>query len=76
MELELKQTAYWDEVADKKVFSHEIDWKFLTPLLKKKSQLLDYGCGYGRLSATLSEKGFVNVTGIDSSLEMIKRAKS
>jgi len=75
MKLELEQTEYWDKVADKKEFSHEIDWDFLSPYLNQESKILDYGCGYGRLTGKILDKGFSNVIGIDNSNGMIKRAK-
>jgi ubiquinone/menaquinone biosynthesis C-methylase UbiE len=75
LKLELAQTEYWDKVADKKEFSHEIDWDFLGPFLKLESKILDYGCGYGRLTKKIADKGFANVIGVDNSRGMIKRAK-
>ena len=73
--MNLDQTAYWDKVADTKEFNHQIDWEFLSPHLNQESTILDYGCGYGRLTKTIANKGFANVTGIDNSSEMIKRAQ-
>jgi SAM-dependent methyltransferase len=75
MKLELEQTEYWDTVADTKEFHHEIDWDFLSPFLNLESQILDFGCGYGRLTKRISDKGFANVIGVDNSSGMIKRAK-
>ena len=71
----MEQTEYWDKVADKKEFSHEIDWDFLSPYLNQESKILDYGCGYGRLTKKIADKGFANVIGVDNSIGMIKRAK-
>jgi len=75
MKLELEQTEYWDKVAYKKKFNHKIDWKFLKPFLNPKSKILDCGCGYGRLTKEISDKGFTEVIGIDNSISMIERAK-
>lgn len=71
----MEQTEYWDKVADKKEFSHEIDWDLLSPYLNQESKILDYGCGYGRLTKEIAAKGFANVIGVDNSIGMIKRAK-
>lgn len=73
--MELKQTAYWDKVADTKEFNHQINWEFLSPHLNQESTILDYGCGYGRLTKIIADRGFANVIGVDNSFEMIKRAK-
>ncbi len=75
MKLELEQTEYWNRVAGKKKFSHEINWDFLSPLLTQESKILDYGCGYGRLTKEISGKCSKNVIGIDNSNGMIDRAK-
>lgn len=75
MKNKLEQTAYWDQVAENKIFSHAIDWDFLSPHLKPDSQILDYGCGYGRLTKTIFERGYTSVIGVDNSSGMIDRAR-
>ncbi len=46
------------------------------PLIKKQGNVLDIGCGSGYpIAKYLSDQGFI-VTGIDISIEMIKKAKS
>lgn len=75
MKIALQQTDYWDRVAEKKRFSHNIDWDVLSPLLKPSPKVLDYGCGYGRLTAKIVEKGYAQTVGMDSSEGMIERAK-
>ena len=76
MQLSLDQCAYWDSVAETKTFTHAIDWNGLQSLVpnKKDAKILDFGCGYDRLTADIHNHGYENVVGIDSSLQMIQRA--
>ncbi len=71
-----KQVQYWDSVADKKVFSHPIQFDILNEILKTDSKILDYGCGYGRVCNQFLEHSYENITGIDISSEMIKKGYS
>ena len=71
-----RQKAYWDSVAEKKTFTHPVAMDLLTRLAPLDAPLLDYGCGYGRSCAELADAGFTNVTGVDISLEMIRRGRS
>lgn len=50
-------------------------WKFLDPLFHSGDSILDLGCGTGADAVHFEEAG-VHVYGIDSSLEMIRIAKS
>ena len=75
MKVKLEQTAYWNKVAEEKVFGHAIDWDFLSNHINADSQILDYGCGYGRLCKTISDKGYTLVTGVDNASGMIERAQ-
>lgn len=55
-----------------------ITWPVILDFIKqygKGSRLLEYGCGTGSFAYKISQLGY-DVTGIDSSLEMIKTAKS
>jgi len=74
MRVNLNQTDYWDRVAKKKTFNHEINWNILKKYIDQKSRILDYGCGYGRTVSSLYKRGYTNLTGADSSPEMINRA--
>lgn len=69
------QQKYWNKVAWEKEFTHPLDFKSLEPLARKDSHILDYGCGYGRIIEELSIAGFTNSVGVDSSSELIKRAR-
>jgi SAM-dependent methyltransferase len=69
------QTGYWNKVAFIKTFTHPIDVSLIEKCIDNKGNVLDYGCGYGRLTKTLHEAGFKNVTGVDTSEELVKRGK-
>lgn len=70
------QSAYWDQVAHKKTFSHPVDWAIFSNLFPINYTLLDYGCGYGRILDQLHQKGYRHLIGIDYSQEMIEIAKT
>jgi SAM-dependent methyltransferase len=70
------QKEYWDEVAEIKTFTHPIDIELLNPFLNKQSIIIDFGCGYGRIVKQLSDLGFENVCGFDTSKELIARGIS
>lgn len=65
---------FWNRAAGTKQFSHPLDHERLTRALPREAVILDYGCGQGRLSRELVDRGFVNVLGIDSSPEMVRIA--
>lgn len=70
------QVSYWDRVAHEKRFSHPLraDWlaRYLT---NPAARILDYGCGYGRTLAELSNAGYAYVVGSDFSEAMLGRAR-
>jgi ubiquinone/menaquinone biosynthesis C-methylase UbiE len=67
-------TEFWNRAAATRQFTHPLDHVRLARALPRDSTILDYGCGQGRLSAELIERGFINVLGVDSSPEMIRIA--
>jgi SAM-dependent methyltransferase len=69
------QVDYWNDVAWKKEFTHTIDLARLRELLPLDSRILDFGCGYGRVCQELVQAGYRDVTGVDSSAEMIRRGR-
>jgi SAM-dependent methyltransferase len=69
------QSKYWDEVAEQKTFTHPIDKTILETFLTKQSKILDFGCGYGRILKELSDSGYMDIVGYDTSVELIKRGK-
>lgn len=70
----MKNSEFWKKQGIQKVFTHPLcrEW---TACLDKKSCVLDFGCGYGRLTPVLQEDGFSDICGYDSSPAMIDRAK-
>lgn len=69
------QVEYWNGVAASKTFTHPLDVTRLSQVVEKNGKILDFGCGYGRLCGTLSQAGYTNVLGVDSSPKMIGRAR-
>jgi len=67
------QTEYWDRAAASKTFTHPIPLPIIRNFLPLSARILDYGCGYGRTCFELSDAGYLAVSGIDISEEMIKR---
>ena len=67
------QTKYWNRVAKNKIFTHPIDTSLLLKYVSKEDRIIDYGCGYGRIVKELTENNFTNVTGFDTSNEIIER---
>ncbi len=69
------QAAYWNSVASTKQFTHPIDFGWLYKFIDKTAVIIDYGCGYGRLVSELRGVGFNNVSGFDTSIELVNRGK-
>jgi SAM-dependent methyltransferase len=69
------QHEFWDRVAGEKTFTIPVDVDLLRRHLPADARILDYGCGYGRVSAELARSGFTNIVGVDSAPAMIRRAK-
>lgn len=63
----------WDKVAAYVDFNLEFLNESFFELVPKNAKILDFGCGYGRVSNQLSQGGYFNIIGIDSSLAMIER---
>lgn len=74
MQTVISQAPYWDRVADEKRFSHPLNLTWLQRYSKQGACILDYGCGYGRTLAELSQAGFENLVGADFSQAMLTRA--
>ncbi|MEU0564646.1 class I SAM-dependent methyltransferase [Nonomuraea sp. NPDC005983] len=69
-----RQIAYWDTVGAEKTFTHPVNLDWLATV-SRQARILDYGCGYGRVMAELSEHGFSDVSGVDLSLALIARGR-
>jgi len=67
------QTGYWNKVANQKDFTHPLNPDFLKKYFRSDGNILDYGCGYGRIVNQLLQLGYENVVGFDTSEELIKR---
>lgn len=67
------QSSYWDRVAHEKRFSHPLRLDWLEKYSDKQARILDYGCGYGRTLAELSDAGHENIFGMDFSEAMLGR---
>ncbi len=65
----------WNRIADDVNFNLNIDLVRILRKIPVESKILDFGCGYGRISNLLHNSGYLNVVGIDSSLKMIQRGK-
>ena len=70
------QKEYWDEVAEIKTFTHPIDLELINNFFDNQSRIVDFGCGYGRIVKQLTDLGFENVYGFDTSKELIARGIS
>jgi SAM-dependent methyltransferase len=67
------QFDYWDSVSSSKTFTHSIDIDRFHAVVSPESNILDFGCGYGRTCEELYRLGFRNIVGADSSPKMIER---
>jgi SAM-dependent methyltransferase len=69
------QRNYWNRVANEKRFSHPLRLDWLEKHSDKQARILDYGCGYGRTLAELSNAGYGNIFGMDFSATMLSRCR-
>lgn len=66
----------WDNQAGTIEFNLQIDWNTFSTLVQTHDGILDFGCGYGRISNVLQSRGYRNIIGIDASSHMINRGRS
>ncbi len=66
----------WDCVAELVNFNLPISSAAFIATVPFESNILDFGCGYGRITQEISELGYSKIIGIDSSQEMINRGLS
>lgn len=69
-----RQLEYWDKEGPQKTFGHPINLDRVAQWLNTDSNILDFGCGYGRSLGTLFEAGYRNLIGFDFSPAMIAAA--
>jgi D-alanine-D-alanine ligase len=65
-----------DVVEDKQITRTEVDLFSSIINVPKESAILDLACGQGRHSIELARSGFTNITGLDRSHYLIRKAKS
>jgi ubiquinone/menaquinone biosynthesis C-methylase UbiE len=63
--------AYWDRVAGEKHFQHQLRWEWIRAHVAG-TDILDCGCGYGRLLEELIRRGYAAI-GTDFSAAMLAR---
>jgi SAM-dependent methyltransferase len=63
----------WKNEGAQKVFTHPVHEEWLKDV-DRRASILDFGCGYGRLTPNLREQGFTVINGYDLSAPLIKRA--
>lgn len=66
-------SEYWNKEGAQKVFTHPICSEWLTRI-EKNDVILDFGCGYGRLTPDPKQAGFSNIFSYDPSDVLIERA--
>lgn len=64
---------YWNDVGAKKTFEDPLYLEKLTPFLPSTAQIVEYGCGYGRMMRMLKSAGYHNLIGFDFAPNMITR---
>lgn len=69
------QLEYWNIHGPAKTFNHPVDFEQFDQLLNRDSKILDYGCGYGRVSNDLYEHGYTDVKGVDFASNMIHKGR-
>jgi SAM-dependent methyltransferase len=65
--------AYWEANAEAYTFAHPLDLDWIAGL-PEGARILDFGCGYGRLTAELAAAGW-RAVGVDFSAGMIERGQ-
>jgi ubiquinone/menaquinone biosynthesis C-methylase UbiE len=74
MEL-VRERQYWDRAANEKRFHHPLRLAWLDSHLAGRD-ILDCGCGYGRLLTELAQGGYHNAVGTDFSEGMLGRCNA
>ena len=67
--------GFWEGTGATKTFTHPLDPALLERYVPRDARILDYGCGYGRLTARLAELGYRDVHGVDPSHALIERGR-
>ncbi|MEU6329471.1 class I SAM-dependent methyltransferase [Streptomyces sp. NPDC047049] len=67
--------GFWETTGSAKTFTHPLDPALLDAWVPRSARVLDYGCGYGRLTAELAGLGYGAVSGVDVSAALIARGR-
>ncbi|TXC92479.1 class I SAM-dependent methyltransferase [Streptomyces sp. ISID311] len=67
--------GFWETTGSAKTFTHPLDPALLDAYVPRGAHVLDYGCGYGRLTAELTGLGYRAVRGVDVSAALIARGR-
>lgn len=67
--------TFWNEIGSKRDFTDPFFTDQLAEFVTKEANIVEYGCGYGRILNLLNEAGFKNLTGFELAPNMVKRAK-
>ncbi|WP_433855788.1 class I SAM-dependent methyltransferase [Streptomyces kronopolitis] len=67
--------GFWETTGSAKTFTHPLDPALLEEYVPRDARVLDYGCGYGRLTAELAGRGYRSVRGVDVSAALIARGR-
>lgn len=67
--------GFWETTGSAKTFTHPLDPALLDAYVPRSARVLDYGCGYGRLTAELAGLGYRDVRGVDVSAALIARGR-
>ncbi|SDT80484.1 Methyltransferase domain-containing protein [Actinoplanes derwentensis] len=68
------QRHFWETAGAAKTFTHPIDFAWLSRL-PSSARIIDYGCGYGRITGQVQQQGFARIEGVDTSAHLIERAR-
>ena len=67
---------YWNSLAVTKTFTTDFKLEIFGARVPRDAQILDVGCGYGRILAELWANGYRNLTGLDPADALIRRGQS
>ncbi|MFH8349378.1 class I SAM-dependent methyltransferase [Streptomyces sp. NPDC018045] len=73
MEMRQEVPGFWERAGAAKTFTHPLDPGLLDTYVPRDVPVLDYGCGYGRLTAELVAAGYTDVRGVDVSRALVER---
>lgn len=69
-----RQVSYWNKEGATKTFTHPVNLDLLREHLASNARILDYGCGYGRVTDLLCEQGYTAI-GVDLAAAMVEKAQ-